>query len=138
MEAKQREELRQAYSDACNNYLKAWCEKHDLPMEDDPWVAQEPGGIALIGDYFVDMQTILTDIDMDAPEEEWWNWYDYSLETSEVGLPDKCNFKSWLMGCPRYSEEALERIAELRKSVNKAQDILERAIKEEVDKLGSF
>lgn len=138
MEANQRNELRQAYNDACNNYLKVWCEKHDLPMEDDPWVAQEPGGVAMIGDYFVDMQTILTDIDMNAPEKEWWEWYDYSVVTAEVGLPEKCNFKSWLMGCPRYSEEALARIAELRKSVNEAQAILEKAIKEEVDKLESF
>ena len=138
MEASQRNELRQAYNDACNNYLKVWCEKHDLPMEDDPWVASEPGGVAMIGDYFVDMQTILTDIDMNAPEKEWWEWYDYSIETAEVGLPEKCNFKSWLMGCPRYSEEALARIAELRKSVNEAQAILEKAIKEEVDKFESL
>ena len=53
-------------------------------------------------------------------------------------LPDKGNFKSWLMGCPRDSEESLARIAELRKSVNEAQAILEKAIKEEVDKLESF
>lgn len=138
METNQRNELRQAYNDACNNYLKVWCEKHDLPMEDDPWVASEPGGVAMIGDHFVDMQTILTDIDMNAPEKEWWEWYDYSVVTAEVGLPEKCNFKSWLMGCPRYSEEALARIAELRKSVNEAQAILEKAIKEEVDKLESF
>ena len=138
METNQRNELRQAYNDACNNYLKVWCEKHYLPMEDDPWVASEPGGVAMIGDYFVDMQTILTDINMNAPEKEWWEWYDYSVVTAEVGLPEKCNFKSWLMGCPRYSEEALARIAELRKSVNEAQAILEKAIKEEVDKLESF
>lgn len=138
METQQKEELRKAYNKACDDYLKVWCEKHDLPIDYAEWVADEPGGVALVGDYYVDMQTILIDIDMNAPEHEWWNWYDYSAEISMVGLPDKCNFKSWLMGCPRYSDESIARIAELKKKVNEAQENLEKAIKEEENRFDEF
>lgn len=123
--------LKKNYNDACNAYLKAFAEKHGLDMSDCGWVAEEPGGIASIGDYFVDMPTIITDIDMEAPEEEFWKWYEYTAEVDLLELPDNCNYKAWLRGCPRYSEEAFERIRALRNKVDEAKRILKEAIEAE-------
>lgn len=133
-----KEKLRRDYTQACNAYLHAFADKHEMDREDCRWVAEEPGGIAEIGDYYVGMDVITTDIEMDAPEEEFLKWYDYSLRCDELGLPDKCNYSSWLRGCPRYSDEAFERIAALRKIVEESGERLKRAIREESEGFGQI
>jgi hypothetical protein len=61
------------WKSVCNKYLKLFCDKHDYDYEEakDSWVANNVGDIVLIGDYYVSMNTIRTDIDMNAPEEEF-------------------------------------------------------------------
>lgn len=81
------------FTKACNDYLHAFCDKHDFYYEDCWWVSDQPGTIAMVGDYFVSMDTILVDINNDAPEEEFLKWYDYSLTCDD----DYCmNFSTWL------------------------------------------
>lgn len=118
--------LRENYDDACNAYADAFCEKHGWykPGESATtfWVADEPGGILNIGDTAFSMQTILTDIDEDAPENEVLNWDDYCSEVWDVmghghEVP---NFHSWLHGCPRISEDVLQHIREQKKRLKKA------------------
>lgn len=134
MEEKKRKTLRSVYNSACNNYLEAFAKKHGFDMSDCGWVADDPGGVATLGDYYTDMATIITDIDMNAAEEEWLKWYDYSAECHELNLP-VCNFNSWLMGCPRHSKETIERLHTLRKEVQDAEIRLRQAIEEEKNKL---
>ena len=134
MEEKKRKTLKSMYATACNNYLEAFAEKHGFDIADCDWTANEPGGIASIGDYFVDMATIITDIDRDAPVDEWIRWYDYSMDCADLGLPD-CNFRSWLMGCPRHNEESYERLRTLRNNVQDAETLLHQAIEEEKNRL---
>ena len=97
-----KEELKRCYTDACNAYLKVFCEKHEFYGLDNPetyWIGDEPGGIANCGDLTFDMATIVTDIEKEAPEEELLKWYDYTIEAREFNLPVP-NFDHWLMGCP--------------------------------------
>ena len=122
------------YNTACNNYLEAFAEKHGFDMSDCGWIADDPGGVATIGDYFADMSTITADIDMNAHEEEWIRWYDYCLVCNELELP-VCNFNSWLMGCPRHSKETIDRLRALRKNVTDAEKLLRQAIEEEKNRL---
>jgi hypothetical protein len=65
-----RELLRKNYEDACNAYLRAFCQKHGYDEDDavNSWAAGDVGGIASVGDEFVNMDTIIADIDMQAPE----------------------------------------------------------------------
>lgn len=135
MEEKKRKTLQSVYRSACNNYLEAFAEKHGFDMRDCEWVSDEPGGVASVGDYFIDMQTLKDDIDLDAPEEEFLKWYDYTNECAILSMPDRCNFRSWLKGCPRYSEETFVRIRQLRKDVEFAKDALMLAIEEEKGRL---
>ena len=135
MENEERKQLKEAYRKACDAYLMAFADKHGFVYEDCDWVGGDPGGCASAGDYFVDMQTIVADIDMDAPEDQWIQWYDYTLECLELGLPSKCNFESWLRGCPRYSERTFNRMRSLRKNVENAKALLEKAIEEEKQNL---
>lgn len=49
-----RELLRKNYEDACNAYLRAFCQKHGYDEDDavNSWAAGDVGGIASVGDEF--------------------------------------------------------------------------------------
>ena len=134
MDEKKKKTLQSVYKTACDNYLEAFAEKHGFDPSDCEWVANQPGGVAMVGDYYVDMQTILTDIDKDAPEEAWLGWYDYQLEVQMLELPKQCNFRSWIHGCPRYSEETLARFRALHNEVERAKRRLMEAVEQEKKK----
>lgn len=135
MEEKKKKTMRQMYDTACNNYLEAFAEKHGFDGADCSWVGNEPGGIAIVGDFYVGMQTLTDDINMDAPEEEFIRWYDYLTECSDLGLDDKCNFRSWLKGCPRYSDETILRLTELKRKAREAEELLRTSVEEERKKM---
>lgn len=124
-----REQAHDLYNRGCNAYLQLFCEKHDYDFEDakNSWVANEVGGIACIADYFVDMQTIITDIEMRADKDEFLKWYDYCLDVAEFNLPTP-NFAHWLKGCPRTSEESLSNLRAIKHNLERAIDI-EKALR---------
>ena len=105
----------------CNEYLRLFCEKHDFDYEEakESWVANCVGDVTCVGDIFVGMQTIITDIEMDAPEEEFIKWYDYNLVAHEFGF-NTPNFESWLRGCPRVSEETFKKLQGLKNDLDNA------------------
>lgn len=107
------------YEEGCNLYLRLFCEKHDFDADSNDvyWVANDIGGVAAIGDYYVNMGDMRLDIDKDAPTDEFFQWYDYSVEAYSLGLSAP-NYKSWLMGCPRQYAE-MERIRKMKDEVNK-------------------
>ena len=122
--------LKLGYENACNEYLKAFLKKHGYGQDYCYWVADEVGGIAEIGDYFVSMETIITDIDWEVPEEEFLKWYDYCLETGFLGC-ETPSYKSWIRGFPvRTSEEIAEMNAK-QKQIEDLKQELEIMIKKE-------
>ena len=132
--------LRENYNNACNAYLKAFCDKHTFDYEDAKvsWVAGDVGGVCLLGDFYVSFVDMIIDIEEEAPEKEYFNYYDYSLECHEYGF--FCpNYKSWLHGCPRLSEGQRKSIREAKNRVYEAKKDFERILKEENEKLaGGF
>ena len=114
-----REELRLNYNAACNAYLAAFCEKHGYDYDPAAWVGNDPGGIAEVGDLFVSMADMLTDIDRDAPEEEYIKYYDYCMRVGAIanGELEIPNYDSWLRGCPRMDEEQIARLEELQHDI---------------------
>lgn len=113
------------YRQACNQYLALFCDKHGYDLSDAEWVGGEPGDIATIGDYYVGMRTIIDDLEMDAPEEEFIRWYDYCLEADSLGL-DSPNYRSWLKGCPRIPEDRLQRLRHLRDELHEETERIKR------------
>lgn len=114
-----KEKLKKDYENACNAYLKVFCEKHEFYGLDNPetyWIGDQVGGIANCGDFTFDMATIVTDIDKEAPEEELLKWYDYNMDAADCGVPQP-NFHAWIHGCPRSSKEFFERVRAMRKEL---------------------
>lgn len=133
-----REELRLNYNEACNAYLMAFCEKHGFDYADAArsWVGGDIGGITECADYIVRMADIITDIDMDAPEDEYAKYYDYCLRVGSIagGELKTPNYDNWLRGCPRMNEEQIKRLEELQQDIRSA----EANLKVEVGKLNQF
>ena len=134
-----KELVKRRYEDACNDYLRLFCEKHRFDYDEtvNSWVAGEAGGVCALGDYFVSFEDMKTDIDNDAPKDEYWLYYDYSLEAHELGFICP-NYVNWLLGCPRLSEEQIESIRKAKIRADYAKDELERMIKEENSKLAEL
>ena len=125
--------LKQDYDKSCNAYLQAFCEKHGYDYDPHGWVGNDPGGIAGISDLFVNMADIRTDIDQDAPKEEYLKYYDYCLSVGSIanGELKTPNYDSWLRGCPRMDQAQIKRLEELQQNVRDA----EAQLKEEIDRL---
>lgn len=119
-----REQAKDLYNRGCNAYLQLFCEKHGYDYDDakNSWVANEIGGIVCINDYFVDMQTIIDDVDLPTTEEEFLKWYDYCLDASEFGLTIP-NYKSWVNGCPRTSKESFDNLRAIKCNLERAIEI---------------
>lgn len=98
--------LKTNYDKACNAYLKAFCDKHGFHYNPDCWIGGEVGGIIEISDNYVGLDTIRTDIDTDAPSDEFEQWYDYSLRLGMIQATTP-TYRRWLEGCPRRSENEI-------------------------------
>lgn len=115
---------------------KAFCEKHGFDYADAAryWVGGDVGGITLCADYCVSMPDIITDIDMDAPEEEYIRYYDYCMRVGGIGdgKLNTPNYDRWLRGCPRMDEEQIARLEELQRDIRDA----ELRLTEEIRSIG--
>lgn len=127
--------LHRNYAEACNAYLQAFCSKHGFDYGDTFWVANQPGAIAQIADYSVDMTVITTSIDEDAPADEFFRWYDYTLEALDLHLTAP-NFHSWLHGCPRAPQEKIEKLRKMAQDLaDKARELNEEEIRRGLEKI---
>ena len=123
MTPNERLELRLAYEAAVTNYLSAFMKQYDLSCDPEPWVGNEVGTIAEVGDYFFGFDDIKRCVDEDVKWQDLIEWYDYTTEVSILGLTT-INLKSWLMGAPRALKDEIERIKSLR---NEIEDIVKSA-----------
>lgn len=119
-------ELRLAYEVACINYLSAFMKQYDLSCDPYPWVGNEIGTIAEVGDYFFGFDDIKRCVDEDVKWEDLIEWYDYNTEVSILGLTT-INLKSWLMGAPRINQMRIEEIKAKRREL---EELIEETKKE--------
>ena len=118
-----RRELRTRYEKACGEYLAWFCDQ--MGMERGDWVANETGGVACVGDYFIGMDDIMTAVDNDLSFDEFLEWYAYCLIVGQ-GSP---NLRSWAAGCPRRSAEDLDKIEEARRLIREMEDGVGEVVK---------
>lgn len=116
-----KEQAREYFEKGCAEYLRLFCEKHEFDYEDarNSLPNRMLLDVVCIGDYFVDMRDIITDIEQDAPEDEYEKWYFYTLDAHNLGLTTP-NYVSWLKGCPRCSQEEIERLFKLKREFEEA------------------
>lgn len=121
------------WEDVCNEYLEAFCEKHEYEYEPKyAWVADDPGTVANIGDLFVGMDDIRFDIDNNVPESYFEKWYWKNLEVYELTGVHYMNYPSYCKGSPdNWSEERLQRARDAQKRLDEAK----KSFQEEMDRI---
>ena len=129
MTPNERLELRLAYEAAVENYLSAFMKQYDLTCDPEPWVGNEIGTIAEVGDYFFGFDDIKRCVDENVKWEDLIEWYDYNCEGGMLGL-NQINLKSWLMGAPRVNQMRIEEIKAKRKELDE--------LIEEINENGGF
>lgn len=108
--------LKLNYENACHAYVQAFCDKHGYEYDRDMWVAGDVGGIICISDLYVGIDDIRTDIDKNAPEDEFIEWYDYSLRLGMLNAKYP-NYENWLRKCPIKSEAEIIEMETLREKI---------------------
>lgn len=71
------DKLKKDYESSCNEYLKQFCKKQGF--QDDGWVNNDVGGIAMCSDFFFNLHDIIWDINSGQKKGFIVQWYDYSL-----------------------------------------------------------
>ena len=112
--------LNKRYTEACEEYLKAFCDAYEMPYEKDSWVGNEVGTIAMVGDHYFDFNDVIKyAVDNQLKDyDELLEWEDYILFALEYNqtIP---NFQSWHKGCPRLSKDAQKHLQGLKERLEK-------------------
>jgi len=123
-----KKDLRQQWEQACNGYLNELLRMWDLHAHYGYWVAEEVGGLYdYAGEWTISMNDIIYCVEHDVEYHDYQEWSDYCVDAHEFNLPIP-NIKSWMMGCPRTSEENFD-------NLRKAKADLEAAVEEEQERL---
>lgn len=120
--------LREQWEKACNGYLAELLRMWELDSYYGYWVGEEIGGVYDYGGgmFTIGMYDIIYCVEHDIGREQYIEWQEYCCDASEFGF-DMPNLKSWIMGCPRTSQEVFKKLREMKK-------ILDDAIKAEKEK----
>lgn len=138
MNEKQKNKLKQNYQNACNAYLKTFGLNYKLFSREDVlspedltnmWILEEPGTIAEICDYSVNMEEIILCVDENVPFNEFERWYQYNLDLSciDISVP-RINLKSWLGGCPRKTQKQIDEMIKTADKKNIAYSEFQKAL----------
>ena len=132
-----KELLRKNYNDACEAYMKAFCQKHGYDYEeaDHNWDIN----YVEVGDLYIGIEDIRTDIDEDSPEDEITKWYDccFRLQCIDKKIATP-SFHNWLLGS-RKSEEDIAALEAAHARVLEAQRMLQEEIdRQEDNEYGQF
>ena len=120
--------LREQWEKACNGYLCELLRMWELDAYYGYWIGEEIGGVYDYGGgmFTIGMNDIIYCVEHDIGREQYIEWQEYCCDASEFGF-DMPNLKSWIMGCPRTSQEVFKKLREMKK-------ILDDAIKAEKEK----
>lgn len=109
-------ELIVQYDQLCDEFVKVFCEKHDMDYAETSWAADEIGGTLEYGDYYIPYEDIITDLMMDAECDCIWKYNEYILRCAFLGIKTP-NYKSYLRGCPIVSDDKLCELESMKKDL---------------------
>lgn len=133
-------ELISNYENAVNAIIEEFKKKQELTSNDGYWIGNQIGEVYDFGDaYTFDFNDVLLDIKENAVKGEIFKWRNYMLRIWQLNnmaggvLLNEINYRSWIKGCPRLTEDELNtieakwknlinEIAELGKAKNNAKN----------------
>lgn len=110
-------ELISNYENAVNAIVEEFKKKQELTSPDGYWIANQIGEVYDFGDtYTFDFNDVLLDIKENAEKGEIFKWRNYMLRIWQLNnmaggvLLSEINYRNWLRGGPRLTEEELKTI----------------------------
>lgn len=108
------------WNKACKAYIKALLDMWELDTCYGYWIANEIGGVYDYGGAFtIGIHDIIYCVQKNVTQEQYLEWQEYICDAAEFGFTTP-NLKSWMMGCPRISNEAFARLRAMKKDLNNA------------------
>lgn len=133
-------ELINNYENAVNAIIEEFKKKQELTSNEGYWIGNQIGEVYDFGDaYTFDFNDVLLDIKENAVKGEIFKWRNYMLRIWQLNnmaggvLLNEINYRSWIKGCPRLTDDELNtietkwknlinEIAELGKTKNNAKN----------------
>ena len=113
-------ELKGQWELACNGYLCELLNMWKLDSYYGYWIGDEIGSVYDYGGSFtIGMDDIIYCVEHDVTEKQYMEWQDYLCDAAEFGF-DTPNLKSWMMGCPRTTQEVFEKLRKMKAELNEA------------------
>lgn len=88
-----------AYEQACNGIAKKFVRKYFDREVDWRWIADDIGGILEVGDYYFNLDRMVTALRYKATQKQLFDYYDMQLE---MGLNEKAFKKRTLFSFANY------------------------------------
>lgn len=113
--------LKEKYEAICNEYYRAFCEKHSFNYLVEEWLNDEPGILAEIDNRMITFSEIKYDIDNSISKELFMDWLLLSETIVSLDLPKSISFKSFCEGKPiPYSKEELAKARKAHEALTNA------------------
>lgn len=117
-----KEKLKKDFEDSCEAYVKAMLNNFEIDRSSCFWVADEVGGVFMVGDMLsLNMQDIVYIVDNSISYDDCVDWQDYNLWANEFNF-NHLNLKSWHMGAPRVPQETFEKLRGMKKEMEQLCD----------------
>lgn len=99
---------------------------------DVSWIADDVGTLLDYGgSWMFDFQDILTDLERNVERDEIFHWIEYCNDCHELGLT-QLNYKSWLSGAPRYSDEEIKRLMAMKEDLDEKRKFFKNEVNEAI------
>lgn len=105
------------YEDAVNAIIDEFKKKQEFDSNEGYWIGNQIGEVYDFGDTMTfDFHDILADIKENANKGEIINWRNYMLRIWSINnmaggiLLHEVNYRNWIKGCPRLTNEELDTI----------------------------
>lgn len=110
-------ELIKNYETAVNAIIEEFKKKQKIDSNEGYWIGNQIGEVYDFGDTMTfDFRDIMIDLKENAPQDEIFRWRNYMLRIWSINnmaggvLLHEVNYRSWLKGCPRLTNEELDTI----------------------------
>lgn len=126
MKKTDKEKLYDMWGRVCDGYVAELAHMWGFEYKVSDWVGDDFGGVACINEeIYVNMDDVRYCVDNEICYDEYNEWSAYIEDVSEFSLP-KMNLRSWHMGCPRVPKEVIDRLKQLKQSLNDSIDSINK------------
>ena len=126
--------LQQQWQEVCNDYLRAFCKRHEYAYDPKDWIgigAENIGTIVEVNDMYINMDDLRYDVDNNVPADKFAKWYDKQLELHELGIEVWLNYPNYCKGAPdEWTEERMEELRAANQRLWEMKEQLEEMCKD--------